>query len=314
VSAHPRTLVILNPEASSGKGRALEPRVRAWLQARDIPFTLHLTRRPGHARDLAADAARQGTARIAVVGGDGTIHEVANGLLNGDAPPPPIAVVPVGTGNDFFRMVGASRKPEDALQALERGVPRMFDVGHVRFDGGESYFVNLLGVGIDVEVLAGRERFRRLKGLPQYLAAFASAMVSYSPPVYRVAIGAASDPGGSEVFEERTILMVMTVGPSIGGGFMVNPEASPLDGRLNLFFVGNLGLVKIARYVPKVIRGTHGGTTDIQLRTFGEGRVELGNGQPFRFELDGEGMPDPVTYLDIECCAGRLPVLRLEEP
>jgi len=275
-----------------------------------MPFTLIPTEAQGHAKALAGAAAREGAPRILAVGGDGTIHEVANGLLGSGVDPPPMAVVPVGTGNDFFRMVGGSPGLHQAMDTFESGVVHAFDVGQVRFEGGSSFFVNLLGVGVDVELLRRREKFKRLKGLPQYLAALASALVSYRPQPFRVSYWSTHGAGAKEIIEDRTILTTVTVGPSIGGGFLVSPEASPQDGLLDLFFVEAASLLKIARYVPKVIRGTFKDVPEIHTGKLIGATVERPDRTPFFFELDGERMPEPVTKLEIEVCPGRLKVLR----
>jgi YegS/Rv2252/BmrU family lipid kinase len=304
--------VIVNPAASGGAGARVRARVEAELTHRRIPFSLVQTGAPGHAKAIAQEAMRDRCPRILVVGGDGTIHEVANGLLEGDGQPPPLGVVPVGTGNDFFRMVGSSRGVSEALDVLEEGVVQAFDVGRVRFGGDTRFFVNLLGIGVDVEVLLRRERFRRLQGLPQYLAALASALVSFRPAAYRVTYWDESGDGKRETIEDRTILTTVTVGPSVGGGFLISPEASPSDGLLDLFFVEAIGLFKIARYVPMVIRGTHENVPELRTGRLTGAAIERPDGCPFFFELDGERMPDPVRKLEIEVCPGRLLVLRPE--
>ena len=109
---------------------------------------------------------RDGVDRLVVVGGDGTIHEVAGGLLeNGAECLPTVAVCPVGTGNDFYRMVSPRSGVRELARLLEGGVVKRFDVGRVRWDGGERVFVNLLGVGVDVAVLRCRALYSRLPGL-----------------------------------------------------------------------------------------------------------------------------------------------------
>jgi YegS/Rv2252/BmrU family lipid kinase len=302
--------VIVNPAASGGAGERVRKEVEVGLEARNIPFTLVETNAPGHARTLAREAAATGVPRLLVVGGDGTVHEVVNGLLEDDLPPPAMAVVPVGTGNDFFRMVSSLTGVTDALSVLEDGVPHDFDVGRVRFDVGSSFFVNLLGIGVDVEVLLHRERFRRLRGLPQYLAALASALISFRPEPYQVSIWDGDDPESGDTIETRTLLTTVTVGPSIGGGFLVSPEASPADGLLDLFFVESIGPLKIARYVPRVIRGTHLGIPELRTGRLTGATIRRSDGGPFHFELDGERMAEPTTRLEVQVCPGRLRVLR----
>lgn len=301
--------MILNPASSSGGGARIQPRLESELSKRKLPFSLVRSEAPGHATALAQEAVLDGADLILVVGGDGTIHEVANGLLGGKRAPPPIGVVPVGTGNDFHRMVGGSRKVDTALDGILNGTIRTFDAGRVRFDGNDSFFVNLLGVGIDVEVLRKRANFPRLRGLPQYLAALTSALASFRPFSVRVSLEASEAGSDAEIIEDRTILTAVTVGSSVAGGFLLNPDASPYDGLLDLFFVKTLGMIKLARYIPKVIRGTHQGAPELIQRRIRKATVRRSDGGPFFFEMDGEGMPDPIKSLDLEVCPEILPVV-----
>ena len=187
-------MVILNPAASGGRGGRLLPRVREELERRKVPHLLRVTDAPGHARELVSEAVAAGSPGILVVGGDGTVHEVANGVLELQKTPPPLAVLPVGTGNDFFRMVSPARDLPGAVEPLLAGKVSHFEVGRAGFDGGSRHFVNLLGVGLDVEVLRRRPEFRRLSGLPQYLAALTAAVVSFSPVPLRIQLLDSGEP------------------------------------------------------------------------------------------------------------------------
>lgn len=278
--------------------------IEAGLSGRKIPYRLERTEAPGHAADLARRAAERGARRILAVGGDGTVHEVANGILDsGEAPDTALAVLPVGTGNDFYRMVGAPGSIDEALSMLERGVRRRFDVGLARWDGGQRYFVNLMGLGVDVEVLRQRDGVRRLRGLPQYLAALILAVMRFDPIPIRVLVDGVAE------LEEPTYLCATTVGPSAAGGFMLSPGATPDDGLLDLCFVRAVGYLKIARYIPRVIRGSHGELDDVHLKRLRKIRLESPGGSPFHFQLDGELMPDPTPWLEGDVVPGRLTVL-----
>lgn len=266
---------------------------------------------PGHAARLAAEAAAEGAAQIMVVGGDGTVHEVAGGLLaDPSVRVPPLAVFPVGTGNDFFRMVrpnGKGTGPDDAVALLKDGTVERFDVGRVRWENGEQVFVNLLGVGVDVEVLRRRAKYSRLRGLAQYLAAFLDAVVSFKPPGLRIETG--DPPEGPEPLSGRTTLLAVTVGPSIGGGFMINPEAAPADGRLDLCRVHALGWRQVAGLVPQVVRGRHAGSRHVTMRRIKSASIRAAGGEPFRFELDGELVPETARELHVDVLPRALPVL-----
>lgn len=295
----------------------MRSRVEGWLTSRGVDFELRTTRGPGHAVELARRAARDGVETLVAVGGDGTVHEIVRGLLgepgaekggapaagNGAVELPALAVVPVGTGNDFYRMVGASTDPESALGVLEGGRRRRFDVGAVRWDGGCRYFVNLLGIGVDVEVLRRRAGFRHLRGLSQYLTALLVAVLRFEPFPVRIRI----DDG--EEIDRPAHLAAVTVGPSAGGGFLLSPGATPDDGRLDLCFVDALTFLGIARCLPRVVRGTHADLDVVRLRRFRSARIERTDGRPLEFELDGELMEVPARWLEVGVEPGRLPVL-----
>jgi len=254
---------------------------------------------------------------VVVVGGDGTLHEVANGLRDEGFPEGfPLVVLPVGTGNDFHRMVRAGSGVAAVVGLLASGVPRRLDVGEVRWEGGGAVFVNLLGVGIDVEVLRRRDAFARLPGLLQYGGALLSALRRFTPTRLEVcASGVTGDAAGQRdkaLFERDALLAAVTVGPSIGGGFMLSPAARPDDGLLDLFFVEPLGLLQVMRYLPRIVRGTLETPERIHRATFAAGRFTSRNDQPFAFELDGELMPDSTTWLEMSIRPGALTILDLE--
>lgn len=331
--------VIANPNAAGGKGLRVIRRLEEAL--RSLPESLppiDRTRAPGHARELAREAAEAGTRRILVAGGDGTVHEVANGLFDADVEPKPaLAVLPVGTGNDFHRMIRAPGGVEGALRTAREGRARLFDVGLARWPGGHRHFVNLAGVGLDVEVLRRRSAFLWLPGLAQYLGALGSALLRYRCVPLRVDEGGDGGAGGRGApepdegsggergapaptgvaapwrLEGQVLIAAVTVGPSVGGGFLVSPDAEPDDGLLDLFLVERLGLVRVLRYLPGVLRGTLRTGPEIHSWRIRELRLRSRKDRPFSFELDGEVMEDETRSLEIRVVPASLPVLELPE-
>ena len=295
--------VILNPASGSGAGAKLAPEVRRRLDARQVDYVLHVTDGPGHGVALAGDAAAAGAERVLSVGGDGTLHEVANGLLRSRQPAPPVAVLPLGTGNDFYRMVGAPREMDAAVATFLDGTPRPFDVGHAQWDGGDEYFVNMMGLGIDVAIIQNREGVRWLSGLAQYVAAVLKSIARMRFQPVRIAL----DDG--EVIEDSAVLAGFTVGPSAAGGFMLSPEATPDDGKLDLCLFREVNPVQALRLLPSVLRGTHGRSDRVRLRRFAHATVESGDGEPFHFEMDGELMPHATSRIVVRVVPGALTVL-----
>jgi len=320
------TWVIVNPRAGGGQGARIISKLERALAARRIEFSLHTTDGPGHARELAR-AAQVHADRLLVVGGDGTIHEAASGLLSAAGPSatttagsraddagedvrlPPLAVLPVGTGNDFFQMVRSPGKIEDAVEAVSEGVPRWFEVGEVRWGGEVRHFVNLLGVGIDVEVLRRRSAFARLPGRLQYLVALGSALTRYEPVPLKVTVRTGdTDP---VILEGPVLLFAVTVGPSVGGGFVLSPNAVPDDGLLDLFYAGPVGLIRVVRYLPGILRGKGIRRPEIALRQGTQIHVERTDRIDLAFELDGELMESSAAALSIRVLPASLPVLEV---
>ena len=149
--SHPRPVFIINPVAGGGRGRRAQATITEFLgprTGRDAQFAF--TERPGHGVDLARDGATAGFDPIVAVGGDGTVHEVANGLLASRGAIPRLAVIPIGTGNDFARSVGI---PTDLRAAVKvsadvSGRTRIVDASRC----GDRYFVVLAGTGFAARV------------------------------------------------------------------------------------------------------------------------------------------------------------------
>lgn len=298
--------VIVNPAAAGGRGRKAARDLLRALDTGSREYDARYTEAPGHASQLAAEAAADGVGRIVVVGGDGTVHEVADGLTGCRVERlPAVAVFPVGTGNDFHRMVGPDRGVAAVMGLLDNGIVQHFDVGRVAWEGGARTFVNLMGVGIDVEVLRCRGRFSRLPGLLQYLASFLNALVTFRAPEVHID----TEPGDGQRIAGATTLTVITVGPSIGGGFMINPEARASDGQLDLCHVGAPGLLPILRLVPRVIRGRHRDSPVVTMRRLSRAALRRPGGEPMWFEIDGELSPGPARELRVEVVPGAFPVL-----
>ncbi len=304
---NPPLRIIVNPAARGGRGRKAATELLQVLADRAIPCDPRYTTGPGHAVELAAEAARDGLEKVAVVGGDGTMHEVAEGLLNsGRNRLPAIALFPVGTGNDFHRMVGAAGTAAGVAELLTTGTVERFDVGRVWWRNGETFFVNLFGVGIDVDILECRSRFTWLPGLLQYLAALLNALLTFRAPEVEIEM---DDVETERRIRARTTLSVITVGPSIGGGFMINPSAAASDGKLDLCHLPALNVPQVLALVPKVIRGVHGSSPLVTMRQLRRASLRRPDGGALRFEVDGEIGPAPARELHVEVVPGALSVL-----
>jgi len=292
--------VILNPTAGRGVAGRAWPTVRAVLQGVGARVELAETARHGHAEALAEAAARAGWAAVVAMGGDGTVHEVVNGLLRasgGDTTAAALGIVPVGSGNDFSLLAGIPRDPAEAARRIVSGAERRVDVGRV----GGRWFVNGVGVGLDARVAVEANRNRRLRGIGIYLWALARVLKSFRAPVMRVEID------GSEVIERPLTLATVGNGGRHGGGFWICPAAKIDDGLLDVCVCDELSTLRILRFLPKVLRGTHTGESCVHMRT--ARRVRITSDTPLPLHADGEILSEAARELVIEIAPGRLRLL-----
>ena len=235
--------------------------------------------------------------RIVAVGGDGTVHDVANGMLrHGTAAA--LGVVPLGTGNDFAKLVGVHRHaPLRAVAQLAAARSQRFDVGRA----GDEYFVNSMGIGLGPEVVRLRDTMPGRKGLWSYLMPVPRAFFGFQPLLCEVS---------SAEWRERGYVMMVEVcnGTTAGGAYRFAPGADPADGHLDVCLVRRVSLLRFLRAVPRVMRGTHVGMEEIKL--FRTREVVLRTPEaPLLLHLDGELRALEGRECSIRVEPGRLNVL-----
>ncbi len=257
-----------------------------------------LTRGPGHATALAREGAGRCT-RVIAVGGDGTVHEVANGLLTSGAPTlPALGVVPVGTGNDFAKMTYTARlAPAKAVAALAAGSTRRFDVGQA---WGE-YFINSLGIGLDADVARRVNQYKHWPGALGYVVAALSAVLN------RRAIPLHIDADG-DAWHGPTTILEIGIGPCAGGVFYLVPDARPDDGMLDVCAIGPCSAAFLVTRAHHVLRGTHTTLAEVRMARAGRVRITSGSG-PLTAHLDGELRSPGSDILEVTLVPAALPVM-----
>lgn len=271
--------VILNPASNGGRAARLRRVIERALQGGR--GELALTEARGDATRLAAQAARAGRP-IVVVGGDGAIHEAAGGVIASGVSVP-FGVVPAGSGNDFALHV--ARAPLDPLQALDLALTapiEQIDVGKVN---GEI-FTNALSVGLDANVTARAEHYKRLglSGRALYMtSALTELLLHYDHcPTLTVQYDDAAP------IHQVFALVAMSIGPTYGGGFQINPTADPHDGLFDVCMLSKPPLLRALRLLPAVEHGKHIGQPETRIVRCQ--RVTLTCDRPAHAQLDGELM------------------------
>ena len=254
---------------------------------------------PGHGAELAARAVQAGAQRVVAVGGDGTVHDVANGLLrcqgNADVA---LGVVPIGSGNDFAKLVGLYRhSPVRAVRRLVTARTAQFDAGLVC----EEYFVNSVGFGFGPEVVRVRNGMPGLSGFASYFVPVFRAFARFRPPRLEVR---------ARGFAETGNMMMVEVcnGTTAGGNYRFAPNAQPGDGRLDVCLVRRVSLLRFLMAVPRVMRGTHATMREVALFQTREVSIRSLDG-PLCLHVDGELRQPDASECTVRVEPGRLKVM-----
>ena len=243
-----RMLLIVNPTARHGETAPLVPAIERLLQS--VGHDVVLTERAGHAAEIAASA--QGYDTLVAVGGDGTVHEVLNGIMRRpEADRPTLGLIPTGSGNDTRRTLGIPTDITDATMALISGERRRFDVGVCN----GMYFNNSFAAGLDARVTAKAVEYKsttKRSGLWLYLTALFHVLFNELYP-HRVRVSW----DGADAEEAELLVIAVTIGPTYGGGFFITPDAVPDDGLFEVCVIDPLTLGAALVRLPFVIVGKH---------------------------------------------------------
>jgi YegS/Rv2252/BmrU family lipid kinase len=279
----------------SGKGSALaiRPQVEDWFNKHDIPYRIAVSTHFRSAIQLASDAYDEGYRQFLVMGGDGSLNEVVQGIAQSDPQRLQhclLALLPIGKGNDWRRSMRIPHRPMQALQLLLTGRHKPVDIGWVQTQAGRRHFINLAGLGFDAHVAATvNERIqagkkmnktgylitmlRQLTGYRAQTATLVADGVSTTLPLFTGAIGK---------------------GQYNGGGMRQTPQAIPDDGTLAVTLVQHMPLWQILLNIPRLFFGTH--LSHPKVISFHCERLEIPT-PGLLLEADGESLGEtPATF------------------
>ncbi len=274
-------LVVANPVAGRGKVLRLRARIEARLVQLGLGYRFAISEHRGHAVELVAAGIEAGFRNILAIGGDGTVNEVVNGIFGqtysreGELT---LAVLPLGTGNDWARGLGIGSQPETALEMLR--TPRLVrhDIGVASFDddGRSQHFINVAGVGFDAAVV---ERMPQTKRTLTYLSGLLGALMSYKPLPASIGI----DQLGLEL---NLFVAFACLGRYCGGGMRVAPGAVADDGLFDLTAITAMSRLEVLRNLRRLFDGSlldHPKVTALRGRA-----LRFDAPQALGVELDGE--------------------------
>ncbi len=255
------TVFIVNPVSGNGRTgrhwRAYESLFRKHLGRE---FAVHRTERPWHAAELTKEAVTNGATTVVSVGGDGTLNEVTNGLLDGTGKPwnpeSRLAVLSLGTGSDFIKTLGETREPEDLVHRLQEGRTQSIDAGLCEYtDAGaprSRYFLNVAEVGSGGAVVDRVNRTTKiLGGRTSFLIAILRTLPNYRNT--RVAYEADGGPRTDAIVND----LVVANGRFFGGGLQPAPHADLEDGLFDVVIIGDIDFKTTRGNLGRLREGTH---------------------------------------------------------
>jgi diacylglycerol kinase (ATP) len=290
-----RLRLIVNPHSGSGKVAAALPGISSALDAQGLDHDVVETSGPASATQLARDALEEGCEFLVAVGGDGTVHEVVNGMFTDDEPTAPravLGVVSAGSGCDFARTFGLNIPPERLAKHFATETIQPIDVGRMTYldhDGNPAtrLFANIAEVGYGAECVRKAARYPRWMGRFRYLFAAYGAIRSMPRPEATVSL--------AHTDATRPLVnLVVANAQFFGGGMKVAPRALPDDGRFNVqIFSGSRSQVFVL--TTKIYKGEHLPHPDIS--EYQSPTVEVDPSVPLPVEADGEYLgTTPATF------------------
>ena len=301
-----RYMIIANPNAGHGKGARAIPEIERELGRLGLDFDLVRTERVGHGIRLAREAAQAGYQVIVAAGGDGTVNEVLNGLMEACALSenrPALGVICTGRGNDFAPCINIPEDLPSAFQVLKDDHRRIIDIGRVvggKFPLGR-YFANNVGVGFDAIGTIEVAKLPEWGMLSFLIAILKTIFLYYKGPTVRL-------DHDDQTLTTSTLMLLTMNGKRMGTGFKMAPDSKPDDGLFDLVIVRQVSRLRIFSLIPHFMKGTQGSQPEVQtLRAARVAITALEGALPA--QSDGEIICVDGSHLDIELLPAQVEVV-----
>jgi diacylglycerol kinase (ATP) len=292
-------IVILNPTANRGNLEHCRALLRRRLEAEPQGEYVETTRQ-GEAQERAMIAAKEGRPVI-IVGGDGSVHEVVNGIL-GTGRRVPLGIVAAGSGNDYAW--NTLKLPHDPAAAIERA----FTGQLVESDAGivnGKYFVNSFSVGLDADIAVTAGRMKKVPFMSGSRLYYGSTLKQLLFGYHRCPWLKLTLDGNEEAIDaeyKRYVLMAVTNGPTYGAGFRINPTADYKDGFFDICTISYTPLLRALKLLPVVQKGEHDGLPEVTF--FRAKAIRIDSREPVNIQMDGE--TTSATSYDAKILPGAL--------
>ncbi len=248
-----RWFAIINPTSGNGSSRKKWPQIESLLSSYNFNFDFAFTEHKNHSPELIQQAIKDGFLNIICVGGDGTLHNIVNGIMKQNdvsSNQISIGIIPIGTGNDWVKTHNIPNDFEKAIQLIKNGNKKTQDLGKIEFldeDRKPVYFNNLAGVGFDGFVVSKVHKYKHFGALA-YLTGAVLGLFSFKNFKSKVMVD-------NEEINSKTLMILVGLCNYSGGGMQLTKEANPFDGLFDISIAKNIGKLDIIKNLTKLFNG-----------------------------------------------------------
>jgi diacylglycerol kinase (ATP) len=297
--------IILNPYANRWGAKKRVTAVEEAFKTAGLDFDLALIPEPRQGTRLAIEAVEAGYDMVIAAGGDGTVNEVVNGLIQaaGDGPTIPFGVLPIGTGNDFNDMAKLPRNITEAVGNFAAGHTKQIDAGRVTFDGKIHYFDNNCAAAMEPLVTIENERLVKLSGNIRYIVALVKALVKLKAWDMTIEWGEGR-------YEGPVYLLSICNSPRTGGLFPMAPDALLSDGLFDFVLAPEISKLTVLAVLARLFRGTHIHHKDVTYGRSAHISIKSNPGSPIH--ADGEILTESAVEIVYDILPGKITLLSPE--
>jgi YegS/Rv2252/BmrU family lipid kinase len=278
--------VIINPTSGNGSSKRKWPMIQSLLDSHDFDYSFAFTSRPKHSIDLVQNAVNQVFENIICIGGDGTIHNIVNGIMTQNVKATSkiiLGVIPIGTGNDWVKTYGIPKDIEKAIQRIKQNTIKCQDIGKIEFlniDADAVYFNNLAGVGFDGHVVSKVKKYKNL-GATAYLAGAIIGLLEFRN--FKAVIEV-----DTEEIKVNALMILIGLCTYSGGGMRLTKNADPEDGNFDITLTNNFGKFDVLKNIVRLFNGKV--TSSKKVRTIKASLVKIHTSDKNRplIQADGE--------------------------
>ncbi|NLY77110.1 MAG: diacylglycerol kinase family lipid kinase [Tissierellia bacterium] len=240
-----KILFIVNPIAGGGRTRSLIPMIDEKMQEKEVDYKIVLTSGPKDATLLAREYLDRGYEKIVAVGGDGTVNEVALGVV--DYGRGSLAIIPSGTGNDLARSLNIPQEADKAIDLILNGQEKSIDIGAVN----DKFFFNIASIGFDAETVKTNEKVKhKVKSGLSYIISLFITLFKYKDIKVELEID-------DFITSSEILLIAVGNGKYYGGGVKILPMADVEDGYFHVCLVKKIPKIKLLFFLPTIVNGSH---------------------------------------------------------